>query len=470
MRPGARDGGLKLGKLFGTDGVREVANTGLTPELAFRLGRAGASSVLSRSGARPTIIVGGDTRRSTGMLESALSAGINSAGVDVLNVGVIPTPAVAYLVVKFGADAGIVVSASHNPAEYNGIKFFGPDGFKFPDEVEDIIEKRALAGGSGEMGSALWSEDDGLPRPSGSGLGMRKEAPDAWERYVEHAVESASCRLDGLRVVLDCANGASCLTTPAAFRELGAEIIVINASPDGDNINCACGSTHPDELAAAVVERGADMGFAHDGDADRVIAVDADGRIVDGDQIMALSAIHRHSRGGLPGRAIVATQYSNLGLTHAMESIGCSVLTADAGDRYVLQMMLEKNLAIGGEQSGHVIFLEKATTGDGLITAIEVAGIAVETGKPLSELAAVMTKYPQIMVNVRVSRKDDYYHSDTIAEAVKAAAAELGSSGRLLVRPSGTEPVVRVMGEGKDEAKVDRIVQSLAEIIQSELC
>lgn len=459
-----------MGRLFGTDGVREIANKLLTPEIAFRLGRAGASAVASRDGQRQVIIVGGDTRRSTGMLGSALSAGINSAGVDVLDVGVVPTPAIAYLTVKLKADAGIVVSASHNSAEYNGIKFFGPNGFKLPDEMEDEIEKRVWAGAAGTLGSSTWSENDGLPRPTGSSVGMCEDITNAWELYVEHAVESARHGLDGLRVVLDCANGASCLTTPAAFRELGATVFVINASPDGDNINSACGSTHPQALAAAVVANGADMGFAHDGDADRVIAVDADGNIVDGDQIMAICAHHRHSRGGLPGRAIVATNYSNLGLTHALESIGCSVLRADAGDRYVLQMMLEKNLVIGGEQSGHVIFLETTTTGDGLITAIEVATVVASTSKPLSELASVMTKYPQFMVNAGVSRKENYYGSARIASALEAAEAELGSSGRLLVRPSGTEPVVRVMGEGKDEDMIRRIVESLAEIIESELC
>lgn len=470
MWPEARAGGLDLGKLFGTDGVREIANEFLTPELAFRLGRAGASVVALRGGQRRVIIIGGDTRRSTGMLGSALSAGINSAGVDVLDVGVIPTPAIAYLTVKLNADAGIVVSASHNSAEYNGIKFFGPNGFKLPDELEDEIEKKVWVGAAGTVGAATWSENDGLQRPSGLGVGMCEDVQNAWELYVEHAAESARHRLDGLRVVLDCANGASCLTTPAAFRELGATVFVINASPNGDNINSACGSTHPQALAAAVVERGADMGFAHDGDADRVIAVDANGNVIDGDQIMALCAVHRHSQGGLPGRAIVATNYSNLGLTHAMESIGCSVLRADAGDRYVLQMMLDKNLVIGGEQSGHVIFLETATTGDGLITAIEVASVVASTGKSLAELAGVMTKYPQVMVNVKVSRKEDYHCSERIASALEAAEAELGSDGRLLVRPSGTEPVVRVMGEGKDEGKVRRIVESLAEIIESELC
>jgi phosphoglucosamine mutase len=470
VRPEARAGGLDLGKLFGTDGVREIANKLLTPEMAFRLGRAGASVVAPRNGRRQVIVIGGDTRRSTGMLGSALSAGINSAGVDVLDVGVIPTPAIAYLTVKLNADAGIVVSASHNSAEYNGIKFFGPDGFKIPDEMEHEIEKRVWARATGTPGSAAWSENDDLPRPSGSSVGMCEDIQDAWELYVEHAVESARHGLDGLRVVLDCANGASCVTTPAAFRELGATVVVINASPDGDNINSACGSTHPQALAAAVVEHSADMGFAHDGDADRVIAVDADGNVVDGDQIMAICAVHRHFQGGLPGRAIVATNYSNLGLAHAMESIGCSVLRADAGDRYVLQMMLEKNLVIGGEQSGHVIFLETTTTGDGLITAIEVATVVASTGKPLAELAGVMKKYPQVMVNVGVARKEDYHRSKRIASAIEAAEAELGSDGRLLVRPSGTEPVVRVMGEGKDEGEVRRVVESLAEIIESELC
>ena len=458
-----------MGVLFGTDGVREVANTRLTPELAFRLGRAGAAIVLRRSGGRSLMVVGGDTRRSTGMLEAAAVAGITSVGVDAARAGVVPTPAVAYLTRALGASAGVVVSASHNPAEYNGIKFFGPDGFKLADELEGMIEARALTAGGGDMGAATWGEADGLPRPQGTGVGVVSDIVDPVDMYVRFAVGMARRRLDGLHVVIDCANGASSRTSPAAFQALGAKTTVINDSPSGDNINIRCGSTHPEALQEAVSELGADLGFAHDGDADRVMAVDSDGNVVDGDQIMAVCASFRVADGGLPGRAIVATQYSNLGLVQALRAIGCQVIMANAGDKYVLQEMRRRGLVLGGEQSGHIIMLEKTTTGDGLITAVEVASIVAATGRPLSELASVMVKYPQIMVNVRVSRRDEYGASAVIRAAVEEAQAELGDAARLVVRPSGTEPVVRVMGEGPDQALVRKVVEGVAGVIRSEL-
>jgi phosphoglucosamine mutase len=458
-----------VGVLFGTDGVREVANTRLSPELAFRLGRAGAAIARSRNERRPLLVVGGDPRRSTGMLEAAVVAGITSAGVDAARAGVIPTPAVAYLTRALGADAGVVVSASHNPAEYNGIKFFGPDGFKLADELEDMIETGALAAGGGDMGAATWGEADGLPRPHGTGVGVVTDIVDAADMYVRFAVGAARRRLDGLHVVIDCANGASFLTSPATFRALGAKTTVINDSPDGDNINVRCGSTHPEALQEAVRELGADLGFAHDGDADRVMAVDSDGNVVDGDQIMAVCAGFRAAGGGLPGGAIVATQYSNLGLVRAMRAIGCGVIMANAGDKYVLQEMRRRGLVLGGEQSGHIIMLDRTTTGDGLITAVDVASIVAATGKPLSELASVMVKFPQIMVNVRVSRKDEYGASAAIRAAVEAGQAALGDAARLVVRPSGTEPLVRVMGEGPDEAVVRKVVEGVASVISAEL-
>jgi len=458
-----------VGVLFGTDGVREVANTRLTPELAFRLGRAGAAIVLRRSGGRSLMVVGGDTRRSTGMLEAAAVAGITSVGVDAARAGVVPTPAVAYLTRALGASAGVVVSASHNPAEYNGIKFFGPDGFKFADESEDEIEAGALAAAGGDIGAATWGEADGLPRPHGAGVGVVSDIVDAVDMYVRFTAGVARCRLDGLHIVVDCANGASFRTSPAAFRALGARTTVINDSPDGDNINVRCGSTHPEALQEAVRELGADLGFAHDGDADRVMAVDSDGNVVDGDQIMAVCSAFRVANGGLPGRAIVATQYSNLGLVQALRTIGCQVIMANAGDKYVLGEMRRRGLVLGGEQSGHIIMLEKTTTGDGLITAIEVASVVAATGRPLSELASVMVKFPQIMVNVRVSRKDEYGASAVIRSAVEDAQAELGDAARLVVRPSGTEPVVRVMGEGPDQAVVRKVVEGVAGVIRAEL-
>jgi phosphoglucosamine mutase len=458
-----------VGVLFGTDGVREVANTRLTPELAFRLGRAGAAVAVRRSGGRSLMVVGGDTRRSTGMLEAAAVAGITSVGVDAARAGVVPTPAVAYLTRALGASAGVVVSASHNPAEYNGIKFFGPDGFKLADELEEEIEAGAMAAGGGDMGAATWGEADGLPRPHGAGVGVVSDIVDAVDMYVRFAAGVARRRLDGLHIVIDCANGASFRTSPAAFRALGAKTTVINDSPDGDNINVRCGSTHPEALQEAVRELGADLGFAHDGDADRVMGVDSDGNVVDGDQIMAVCSAFRAANGGLPGRAIVATQYSNLGLVQALRAIGCQVIMANAGDKYVLQEMRRRGLALGGEQSGHIIMLEKTTTGDGLITAIEVAAIVAATGKPLSELASVMVKFPQILVNVRVSRKDEYGASAAIRAAVEGAQAELGDAARLVVRPSGTEPVVRVMGEGPDQAVVRKVVEGVAGVIRAEL-
>ncbi len=458
-----------MGVLFGTDGVRDVANTRLTPELAFRLGRAGAVIALRRTEGRPLMVVGGDTRRSTGMLEAAVVAGITSAGVDVTRVGVVPTPAVAYLTRALGADAGVVISASHNPAEYNGIKFFGPDGFKLADELEDEIEAGALAAGGGDMGAAAWQEADGLPRPHGRGVGVVRDIVDAADRYVQSVMGVARRRLDGLHVVIDCANGASYRTSPAAFRALGATTTVINDSPNGDNINVHCGSTHPESLQSAVCELGADLGFAHDGDADRVMAVDARGSVVDGDQMMAVCAVFRAANGGLPGGAIVATQYSNLGLVQALNAIGCQVVMADAGDKYVLQEMRRRGLVLGGEQSGHIIMLEKTTTGDGLVTAIEVASIVAATGKPLEELACAMVKFPQIMVNVNVSRKEEYGASRRIQAAVEEAQAALGDAARLVVRPSGTEPVVRVMGEGADESLVRKVVESVAVVIRAEL-
>jgi phosphoglucosamine mutase len=470
-----------VGVLFGTDGVREIANGVLTPELAFRLGRAGAAMAAASTGSggrdgrertgvsRPLIVVGGDTRRSTGMLEAAVVAGITSAGADAIRVGVVPTPAVAYLTVAYSADAGIVISASHNPVEYNGIKFFGPDGLKLPDEVEESIEEAALAGASGEGGARIWGENDGLPRPVGHGVGTCKELADSAERYVEFAVKSVDGDLKGLHIVVDCANGASSWTTPEAFRRLGAQVTVINASPDGDNINVGCGSTHPEAVQRAVVEAGADLGLAHDGDADRLIAVDENGALVDGDQIMAICAARRLDCGRLPGPAICVTQYSNLGLHEAMAKLGVNVIVADNGDRYVLQEMLNHGLLLGGEQSGHIIMLDRTTTGDGLITAIEVASIVAGSGKRLSELVSIMRKFPQVMVNVRVANKHLYHGNAAIQDAVASAVERLGANSRLVVRPSGTEPLVRVMGEGPYEAMVRSAVTGVAEVIKREL-
>jgi phosphoglucosamine mutase len=462
-----------LARLFGTDGVRDIANGVLSPELAFRLGRAcGARAVEDQStaaGRRPLIVVGGDTRRSTGMLESAVMAGITSAGADALRVGVVPTPAVARLTVAHSAAAGVVISASHNPVEYNGIKFFGPDGLKLPDATEDAMEAAVMAGAQADSSGRSWGETDGLPRPTGGGVGIWRELRDAAEEYIEFAVGTVGGDLRGLHVVIDCAHGASSQTSPEAFRRLGAKVSVINASPDGDNINVNCGSTHAEGMQRAVAELGADIGFAHDGDADRVLAADEHGNAVDGDQIMAVCAARRLREGKLPGPALCVTQYSNLGLHEAMGKLGVEMVVVENGDRYVLQAMLDKKLLLGGEQSGHIIMLDKSTTGDGLITALELASIVASSGKRLSELVTIMRKFPQVLVNVKVANKHLYKGNKAIADAVGCETEALGANCRLVVRPSGTEPMVRVMGEGPDESRVRAAVDRIVKVIAAEL-
>lgn len=462
-----------MARLFGTDGVRDIANGALSPELAFRLGRACAARAVADSEAagkrRPSIVVGGDTRRSTRMLESAVVAGIMSAGADALRVGVVPTPAVAHLTVAHSAAAGVVISASHNPVEYNGIKFFGPDGLKLPDEAEDAMEAAVMAGSSADGAGRSWGEADGLPRPSGRGVGVWRELRDAAEEYVEFAVNSVQGDLRRLHVVIDCAHGASWQTSPEAFRMLGAKVSVINASPDGDNINVKCGSTHAEGLQRAVAELGADIGFAHDGDADRVLAADERGIAVDGDQIMAVCAAKRLEEGRLPGPALCVTQYSNLGLHEAMGKLGVDMVVVENGDRYVLQEMLNRKLLLGGEQSGHIIMLDKSTTGDGLVTALELASIVAASGRRLSELVTIMRKFPQVLVNVKVANKHLYKGNAAIADALCRATDALGANCRLVVRPSGTEPMVRVMGEGPDEARVRAAVDSIVQVVSAEL-
>ncbi len=442
-----------VGRLFGTDGVRGVANVDLTPELAFRLGRA-AAHVLGSHG-RGRFLLGWDTRRSGEMLQAALTAAICSAGSDVVRAGVLPTPAIAYLTRLQRHTAGIVISASHNPIEDNGIKFFAQDGFKLPDAVETEIE------------ACVGRED--LPRAVGLEVGGAGDLPDASDVYGDFVASLATAPLGGLRVVVDCAYGAACPVAPALWRRLGATVIAINDQPDGNRINVACGSTHPEVIRQAVLDHGADVGFAHDGDADRVIAVDETGRIVDGDIIMGVCALHLHAQGRLAGNRVVATVMSNLGLEVALRRAGITLERTVVGDRYVLERMRALEANLGGEQSGHVIFLDHATTGDGLLTAVQVVNVMIETEKRLSELAAPIERYPQILRNVAVADRESFDRQTKIQEAIAEAERRLGPRGRVLVRPSGTEPVVRVMVEAEDLDEAQALAGHLVEVIEQAL-
>jgi len=434
-------------RLFGTDGVRGVANDDLTPELVFRLGRA-AAHVLSADGAR--FLLGRDTRLSGPMLEAALVAAICSTGGTAIRAGILPTPAVAYLA-RSAAAVGVAISASHNPVEDNGVKFFGADGFKLPDPLEDAIE------------AALERGD--LRRPTGPAVGAVEEMADAAERYVGHVAGLAPAPAAGLRVVVDCAYGASAAVAPALWERLGATVFPINAEPDGARINVNCGSTSPEVAQAAVRAYGADIGFAHDGDADRVIAVDETGAVVDGDAIMGLCAMHLHAQGRLPGPVVVATVMSNLGLERALAGRGIRLERTRVGDRYVLERMRALGAALGGEQSGHVVFLDHATTGDGLVTAVQVVNVMLRSGARLSELSRPIDRYPQVLKNVRVASRDGVLDHPAVRRAVEHAQRRLADAGRVLVRPSGTEPLVRVMVEAEDLAEAEAVAAELIEII-----
>lgn len=449
-------------RLFGTDGVRGLANETLTVELSLRLAQA-AAVVLGKgryadgrraSGRRPVAVLARDPRVSGEFIAAAVAAGLASSGVDVYDAGVIPTPALAFLVADFAADFGVMVSASHNPAPDNGIKFFASGGTKLPDEVEDRIEA-ALA--------------EPPIAPTGAEVGRIHRFSDAEDRYLVHLLGTLPARLDGLHVVLDCANGAASGVSPDAFRGAGATLTLIGADPDGVNINDDVGSTHLDQLAKAVVELGADLGIAHDGDADRCLAVDAAGNVVDGDQIMAILALSLKERGLLAQETLVATVMSNLGLRLAMAEHGVTMVETRVGDRYVLEALAGGHLSLGGEQSGHVIMTAHATTGDGILTGLHLAAEVARTGKTLAELAAVMTVYPQIMVNVKDVDHESLGDDDTIAAAVVVAQQKLGDRGRVLLRPSGTEPLVRVMVEASDQALADEIAHSLASVVQKRL-
>ncbi|RSN71665.1 phosphoglucosamine mutase [Actinomadura sp. WAC 06369] len=446
-----------MARLFGTDGVRGLANRDLTARLAMDLSVA-AARVLGEQGEfrghRPLAVVGRDPRASGEFLEAAVVAGLASSGVDVLRLGVLPTPAVAYLTHQLHADLGVMLSASHNPAPDNGIKFFDRSGHKLPDETEDRIEAR------------LGEEWDW---PTGAGVGRVRDAHGAVEQYVAHLVASVPVSLDGLRVVVDCANGASCDVAPEALRRAGAEVFTIGTAPDGLNINAGCGSTHLDALRAAVREHGADAGIANDGDADRCLAVTAAGEVVDGDQIMAILALEMRDSGALTADTVVATVMSNLGFKTAMREAGITVVETAVGDRYVLEAMKAGGFVFGGEQSGHVIMLDHATTGDGVLTGLHLLAAMARRGRPLDELAKAMTRLPQVLVNVKGVDKARAKTSPELAAAVAAAEAGLGETGRVLIRPSGTEPMVRVMVEAASQEQAQSVADHLAGVVRAAL-
>jgi phosphoglucosamine mutase len=447
-----------VGVLFGTDGVRGVANVELTPERAFALGRAGSYVLARRSeGDRPRILVGKDTRISGDMLEAALMAGICSTGADVLTVGVIPTPAVAYLTQKYQASCGIVISASHNPVEDNGIKFFGPQGFKLPDEVEAEIEELVLAG------------NDDLPRPIGKDVGQVYDVKEAINNYISYLKGCYTLEegLSGLTVVMDCAQGASYQVGPELFAGLGARVIAINNTPNGVNINERCGSTNTESVRRAVVEHHADLGIAYDGDEDRCIVIDELGQELDGDYIMVMCALDMRRRGVLQPSQVVATVMSNIGLDIALRRESVAVESCKVGDRYVLEKMIETGAMIGGEQSGHIIFLEHATTGDGLLTSLKVAEVIKRTGLRLSQLAKEMEKYPQKLVNVRLDNKEEILTHPIVVNALQEAEKKLGEWGKLVVRPSGTEPLVRLMAQGPQEHLLEEVIGELQKAIET---
>lgn len=443
--------------LFGTDGIRGLANRDVTAELALDVAVAAAHILIESLGStktRPRAIVGQDSRASGEFLEAAVVAGLTSAGVDVYRVGVIPTPAIAFLVAESGADLGVVLSASHNPMPDNGIKIFARGGGKLDDLLEQAIEDRL-----GEP----WE------RPTGKNVGRAINDDTAAERYLNHLLSTVDTQLDGLKVVVDCANGASSYVAPEALRRAGAEVIAISDYPNGWNINENCGSTHMESLREKVIESSADIGIAHDGDADRCLAIDAHGNIIDGDQIMTILAIGLKQRGLLKSNCVVGTVMSNLGFMKAMKEAEIEVITTPVGDRYVLERLIDSDCTLGGEQSGHVILKHFANTGDGILTALSLLQELKRTGKGANELASAMTKFPQVLLNVRDVAKERLSTSKVIQDAVQAAEAELGDSGRVLLRPSGTEPLIRVMVEASSDSVASEIATRLAEIVQQEL-
>lgn len=448
-----------MARLFGTDGVRGEANLELTPELAYRLGRAATLYFGEEDKEQaPVILIGRDTRISGPMFEAALVAGICSAGGKAVVVGVIPTPAVAYLTKKHKAQAGIVISASHNPFQDNGIKFFGGNGYKLPDAVEDELE------------NIVNSIDEGVKnyRATGSKMGTLEYRHDMVEEYIDFVISTCQERFDGMKIVLDCANGAAYESMPKILQTLGAEVIVLNNQPDGVNINDKCGSTHMEMLQKAVKAEKADFGIAHDGDADRCLCVDEKGHIIDGDHMLVMCAKEMIAKGTLKDNAVVTTVMANIGFHKAVKELGGKAEITKVGDRYVLENMLANGYNLGGEQSGHIIFSDFSTTGDGPVTALQTLASIKRSGKKASELNELMVSYPQLLVNVVVKTKEGWDENKAIAEAIKAGEAELGGDGRILVRPSGTEPLIRVMAEGPDQAQLEDICQKIAEVVVAE--
>jgi len=440
-----------MARLFGTDGVRGLANGDLTPELALAVAAAAARALVETDAShRPVAVVARDPRASGEMLEAAVVAGLTSAGADVLLAGILPTPALAYLTAEAGADVGIMLSASHNPMPDNGIKLFARGGHKLPDIVEDHIEATLRAP---------------FARPTGAWIGRVRQLSGGGDRYVEHLLATIDSPLDGIRLVVDCAHGAAYQLAPEAYRRAGAQVTAIGAEPDGLNINDGCGSSHLAPLIRTVLAIGADFGIAHDGDADRCLAVDGSGNVVDGDAILAICALALRDGGRLREDTVVATVMSNLGLHHAMRANAITIHTTPVGDRYVLEQLNREGLSLGGEQSGHMIFREHATTGDGLLTALQLMARVAETGRTLGDLAAVVHRLPQVLINVKVTDKLAVASSDEVAEAVNWAQDELGDNGRILLRPSGTEHLVRVMVEAPTQQQADAIATKVAEIV-----
>ncbi|MED5073637.1 phosphoglucosamine mutase [Anoxybacillus geothermalis] len=446
-----------MGKYFGTDGVRGVANRELTPELAFQIGRCGGY-VLTKSAERPKVLIGRDTRISGHMLEGALVAGLLSIGVEVMRLGVISTPGVAYLTKALGAQAGIMISASHNPVQDNGIKFFGPDGFKLSDEQEAEIE------------ALIDNGEDMLPRPIGAGLGQVNDYFEGGQKYLQYLKQTIDEEdFSGMKIALDCAHGATSSLATYLFADLDADVVTMGASPNGLNINEGVGSTHPEALAAFVKEKGADVGLAFDGDGDRLIAVDENGNIVDGDQIMYICAKYLKETGRLKHQTVVSTVMSNLGFYKALEAQGMKSVQTAVGDRYVVEEMKKNGYNLGGEQSGHIIFLDYNTTGDGMLTALQLVNIMKIKGKPLSELAGEMKKYPQLLVNVRVADKEKAMENEQVKKVIQEVEAEMNGNGRVLVRPSGTEPLVRIMAEAPTEEACRAYVERIADVVRREM-
>ncbi|PUA39243.1 phosphoglucosamine mutase [Paenibacillus elgii] len=445
-----------MGKYFGTDGVRGVANQGLTPELAYKIGRCGGY-VLAGKVEKPNVVIGRDTRVSGPMLEAALVAGLLSIGANVIRLGVLSTPGVAYLTRELKADAGVMISASHNPVEDNGIKFFGADGFKLSDETELEIER------------LMDAANDELPRPTGGAIGNVIDNEEAKFQYLSYIQSTVTSSFKGYRIALDCANGAAYELAPKVFEALGAEVITMGAEPNGRNINDHCGSTHPEDLRKLVVEKKAHIGLAFDGDADRLIAIDENGEEVDGDFILSICGHAMNQVGKLRGSTIVTTVMSNIGFFKGIEAVGLKAAKTAVGDRYVMEEMRKGGYNLGGEQSGHVIFLDHITTGDGILTALQLMDTLVKSGKSLSEMKGIMRKYPQTLVNVRVVDKSKLNNNPAVEAVIRQVEDELGDNGRVLVRPSGTESLIRVMAEGPDKDRVEAYVQQIADVIQREL-